>query len=373
MKVLKVVHIIASNSIGGAEQVLLDICRSLKTEKVKFEAALFVQPGQSWGNAFAKMLGDYQIPLHFIEMHFPLNPSEILQICRIVKKTTPSVVHCHGMRADLFGGIAAKLCGVPAVTTVHGWVPFTRKMKFYTWLDLKSMRLFDTVMPVSRSLEKDLARYRINPLRVRLVPNVPPRASTPVRAMVRKPNGSVLQIGFVGRLSPEKGPLFLIDGVAKLKETVPLFLHIAGDGPEMAAVQDRIRVTGLEDRTKVYGYFDNPRDIYNVLDVLVLPSLTEGIPLALLEAMSFGLPVIASGVGGIPEIVEDNVNGLIVRPGMVSDLAEKIGLLARDHALRERIGNAARERVAELCDHHRWEQQINEIYQRYGGDNALVS
>jgi glycosyltransferase involved in cell wall biosynthesis len=374
MSFIKVVHLIASNGIGGAENVLLDICRSLESERVGFEVCLFVLPGKERENALGRLLKEHGIPIRFIEMHFPLSPSEIINLTRIFRKAKPSIIHCHGLRADVFGGIAAKLCRIPAVSSVHGLVPFSRKMRFYTWLDLKSLALFDMVLPVSAKLEEELRQNGLPPSKIQLLPNVPARnghGSARVRTTLTDKVG--VQIGFVGRLSPEKGVLLLLDAAAGLKGMLPFSLHIVGDGPEMVKVVARVRELDLEGCVKIHGYLANPYDIYEVLDILVLPSLTEGTPLTLLEGMSMGLPIIASEVGGVPEIIEDQKNGITVQPGLVPELTGKMLLLARDPMLRKKLGNAALESIAVLCDHDRWERQILQVYKTYRGNRDTVS
>jgi glycosyltransferase involved in cell wall biosynthesis len=371
MNPIKVLHLIASNGIGGAENVLLDICRSLESDKFQFEVALFVNAGREKENALGQILKLNHIPVHFIKMRFPLSThlGEIYNVTGLFRKTNISVVHCHGFRADVLGGLAARLCGVSAISTVHGWIAYSRKMRFYKWLDLKALHLFKTILPVSIKLRQELLQNKIPAEKIQLLRNVPrlKQFSLPrVRNSSRE--DGLVQVGFVGRLSPEKGITFLIEALNRVKEAPPVYLHIVGDGPEKTEIINKIKILGLEDRVRVHGHIIYPEDIYAVLDILVLPSLTEGIPLTLLEGMSFGNPIIASNVGGIPEIVQNNENGLLVEPGSVTELAEKISLLIKNPGLRNRLGKKGKETISVLCDRNQWTHTLMKVYQQYGGE-----
>jgi glycosyltransferase involved in cell wall biosynthesis len=372
VKPVKVLQLIASTGIGGAERVLLDICNSLKSEQYRFEVCLLVLPDCEKESALGNILNERAIDLHYVEMRFPLSIFEILNLMKIFRTTNPSVVHCHGVRADVFGGIAARLCRIPAVSSVHGWIAFSKKMRFYKWLDLRFLRLFDMILPVSGQLQLELQQNGIPSRKIQLLRNVPSQNNGGERRSSNKSTRNhVTQLGFVGRLSHEKGITFLLEAVAQLKKVLPFKLHIVGDGPEMEKVLYEIKNLSLEEQVEVYGHLAYPQKVYDALDILVLPSLTEGIPLTLLEAMSLGIPVIASKVGGVPEIIENHQSGLIVEPGSVSDLTEKILLLAKDIDLQKRLGAAALKRIAAVCDHNKWEQTIMQVYQRRSKGDAV--
>jgi glycosyltransferase involved in cell wall biosynthesis len=163
------------------------------------------------------------------------------------------------------------------------------------------------------------------------------------------PNGMV--VGAVGRLSPEKGLHHLLKGLAILRSHGLLVdLILVGDGPERPRLDLDSRAFGLDGHVKFLGVRRDLPRIYAVMDVFALPSLQEASPMALLEAMAAGRPIVATSVGGVPEILENGRSGLLVTPGCPVALADGLERLTSDSALRHRLGDAARHRVAERFD-----------------------
>lgn len=155
--------------------------------------------------------------------------------------------------------------------------------------------------------------------------------------------GEIL-LGTAGRLDAQKGHAVLLDAMAGLKD-MPLRLLILGEGPLRAPLEERLRRLGLEGRVRLAGEKQDALAWLSALDVFVLPSLWEGLPNALLEAMSLGLPCLASRVDGVPEVLADGQNGLLVEAGDSGTLARRIAELCGDEELRRRLGQAGEETV----------------------------
>jgi glycosyltransferase involved in cell wall biosynthesis len=178
----------------------------------------------------------------------------------------------------------------------------------------------------------------------RFSPQPPDRESQPAQC---------LRILTVGRLAPEKGHHLLLHAIQRARQAgLDCTCCIVGDGPMMHDLEDSIRRLGLDDRVRLAGAVGQEQIglYYADADVLVLPSLAEGLPVVLMEAMASGLPIVASRVMGIPELVEDGVTGLLVPPGRVQPIADAIARLAQDGALRERMAEHGCERVRQLHD-----------------------
>lgn len=158
---------------------------------------------------------------------------------------------------------------------------------------------------------------------------------------------------FIGRLSALKGPMTLVDAFARVLETHPgAELTLIGDGPERRALEERARVLGCAAQVRFTGYLsqDEVADTLAQADLFVLPSLAEGVPVVLMEAMASRIPVVTTRITGIPELVEDGVSGRLVPPGDSDALAEAISSLLADPDLRARMGAAGRDRVAQDFD-----------------------
>jgi glycosyltransferase involved in cell wall biosynthesis len=167
-----------------------------------------------------------------------------------------------------------------------------------------------------------------------------------MRAQIGAPEGDPM-IGVVGRLSPEKGCLEMIEAFAGMAAAVPSArLAVVGEGPLGDAVRARVAAAGLEARVHFPGHQRDMRGIYEAIDVLLSPSRTEGISNVILETMTMGRPVVATRVGGTPEIIEDCVSGLLVPPGDAAAMSAAVARLCREPGLAARLIDGGRARIA---------------------------
>jgi glycosyltransferase involved in cell wall biosynthesis len=174
----------------------------------------------------------------------------------------------------------------------------------------------------------------------------------------------------VGRVESEKGHHIMLEALAQLaSRMVPVRWTLVGDGSLLASVRHRAVELGLGSEVVLLGRVgqDRIRSLYLDADVFCLPSLVEGVPVVLMEAMASGLPVVASGIMGVPELVEDRVSGLLVSPGRADALADAIEVLAVDPALRCRMGRAGRQRVELDYDMGRSARTLRAIFDRQPG------
>lgn len=179
-----------------------------------------------------------------------------------------------------------------------------------------------------------------------------------------------LRILNIGRLAPAKGQLFLLEAFADLVATGrDAELVVGGAGPLQGALADRARRLGVEDRVSLLGGVSQDRivDLYSGADVFCLPSFAEGVPVVLMEAMAMQLPVIATQVGGVTELVEHGVEGFVVRPGSLPALRTALVALADDPALRAQMGARGREKVAAEFDLRRSAAQLKAAFERVAG------
>jgi glycosyltransferase involved in cell wall biosynthesis len=172
-------------------------------------------------------------------------------------------------------------------------------------------------------------------------------------------------VGFLGRFSPEKGPLLLLDALVRLREAgVPFRAALVGDGPLAGAIQERVTSTRLGERVVVRPFTGTVAPILAALDVYVLPSLWESMPIGVLEAMSAGLPVVAADAGGVREAVSDGETGLLHPRGDVERLSSALGRLLLDRELRCRMGAAGRARQASMFSLEAMLDGIEHAYER---------
>ncbi|NOZ23900.1 MAG: glycosyltransferase family 4 protein [Planctomycetes bacterium] len=268
------------------------------------------------------------------------------------------IVHTHSSKAGILGRLAARLARVPVVIhTPHAFAFEMTTGRFtktaYRLVEKTCAHFTDAVVAVSEHERRLAAGLGVlPPHRIFTIENVldaedlkRPRT----RAKTRKELGlrsKQILVGAVGRLTRQKGLPVLLDAAAKLSREFPdMHFLIAGSGDEEYSLRRKLAQLGIADKVLMPGHREDTRDLYAAMDLFVLPSLWEGRPYALLEAMAAGKPVVASDVCGLDDVIEDGVNGMLVPPGDATSLAQAVSCLAQDATLRRRLGRAARSTV----------------------------
>lgn len=289
------------------------------------------------------------------------------------------IVHTHKYKDTILAAPVAHWSGVPhVVRTVHGLTePFSGvqawKMAFYESVERRVQQQYvRTLLAVSSEIERRLRRTGAadvvcirNGIEVNAMP------SRSMRSATRKTFGvtdDVCLIGSVGRLTPVKGFPHLIKAVQILSaQGLRVTLWLVGDGTLNKELRRLAQDSGIAERVVMLGHREDTYELLQAMDMFVLPSLHEGIPMALLEAMAAGLPVIATGVGGIPEVIEDHVSGILVEPGDACGLALTCRRLMHDAELSERLGQAARARIEERFSSRTMAAEVANVYRRLVG------
>jgi glycosyltransferase involved in cell wall biosynthesis len=247
----------------------------------------------------------------------------------------------------IYGAAAAKRAGARHIITMHGGLYYAtawRRRLALRWAARRSEALVGVSAATAGTLERTLAVPHDH---IFVVPNGIPQRSggrERVRRGLGIPDDELLIVA-VGNLYPVKGHVVLLDALAMLGDDARWHLAIAGRGEEEARLRSQSSAAGLDARVHILGFRDDIPDILAAGDIFAMPSLSEGLPLALVEAMSFGLPVVVSRVGGIPEVVSENVEALLVTPSDALALSVALRSLLDDAQLRARLGDAGRTRA----------------------------
>ena len=367
---LRVAHVIETLGTGGAERLVADVVRRL--DRGRFESRVFPldEPLDLRGEIESGGVG--VDPILVAPRRRPV--ACLRALAHALRRFGPGVVHTHLYYGNVMGRIAARLAGgAPVVTTLHnpdytfearGTLLFRgRKL-----LDRLSGSRNAALVAVSRAVADDFRRH-MGWKQIRVVPNgVDLRSFAPggdARAAAEWPSPG-LRLLSVGRLHPQKGHRVLLDAMAGARAAgARLSLVVAGEGGERPALEARAAARGLQDGVRFAGRRD-VRPLLAAAEVFVFPSLYEAVGIALLEAMACALPVVASRTGGIPEVVEDGVSGILVAPGDADDLARALTALERDPERRRRLGVAARAR-AEAFDVSATVRALEGIYEEVAG------
>lgn len=349
---MRVLHVVSGDLWAGAEVQVFTLLEFLRRQPgLEVEAVLLHD------RELARRLREVGVPLTVVDQA-RLDSWRILwRLVALLRARRPDVVHAHRYKETVLGTAAAAAAGVPAVvSTVHGLVTTEgyrglagAKMRLNDWLERRVIDMrHETVVAVSH----DMARRLASKVRVpaTIIPNgIDVRSHASGRPPVwpaGAPAGPVL--GTAARLVPVKGLDRLLEAMRRVAERSPQArLLVLGDGPLRASLEAQAAALGLGRRVWFPGHQADISRWLRAMDVFVLPSLAEGLPMSLLEAMAAGRPVVASRVGGIPEVVRDGVEGRLVPPGDVTALADACLAYLRDPSAREAVGACARARVAE--------------------------
>jgi glycosyltransferase involved in cell wall biosynthesis len=301
-----------------------------------------------------------------------------LKLYSLLRRESIDIVHAHMPRASVPGSILARLARVPVVIShEHGSLLENKRVRVLLDRNVVA-RLSDLILAVSEYDRRNLIETeRIPPDRISVLPNgIAPlvRAGHDFRAELGVPR-DVSLIGAVGRLYPQKAYGTLIRAAAILKNRGRAFTCvIVGRGPEEDMLRELIRSFELEQTVLMIGRREDVPEVVAAFDVAVLPSDWEGMPLALIEYMAAGAPIVATAVGGVPELIHDGEQGLLVQPGDPEALADALERMLADPAFARRLGDAARARQQAEYDLDivvkRLERIFVDLYDRSHGPNS---
>jgi glycosyltransferase involved in cell wall biosynthesis len=325
--------------------------------------AAVVEPGTAENHPFIEQLETLGVPVTRIVVGARGYFREYRSLKALVARLRPGVVHTHGYRADVIGGAAARAHHVPTVTTVHGFTGGGRRNRLYERVQLFALRRADAVIAVSAPLVLRLTKDGVPPERIHCVRNgFAQSVDTLTRAAARERLGiraDALVAGWVGRLSREKGADVMLDALAA--SDPKWHLSIVGEGDELDRLRQQAAALRIADRISWHGHIANAGSLITAFDVLVLSSRTEGTPIVLLEAMNASVPIIATRVGGVPDVVSSS-HALLVPPEQPSLIANALSEVECDPSAAIARSTRARERLLESFSRARWLGAIDAVY-----------
>jgi len=362
----KVVHLVEDLKIGGLERVMASIALGLDRARYDVEVWCLVRGGE-----IAEELPERGISVKILRMMSYYDPFQILALSRLMRKSRVDIIHAHGYFGGTFGRLAAMVARTPVIilhvhTTYYGF-------KHRNLLIERLLSLFtDTIVCVSQAVKRFVVEMEgINEKKTSLIYNGVGEASLfevdSDDYVTRKSLGfeeKDIVVLTVASLTRHKGHQVLIDAarvVLKRHENVRVL--IVGDGPLRSKLEAYVEQLQLSPRILFTGQQKDVFPFLKLADLFVLPSTErEGLGIALIEAMAAGLPVIGTRLGGIPEAIEENVNGLLFAPGNSEELAAAIEKLIADHAIRAKMGRTGRKIYEEKFTAEKMVTNIESLY-----------
>ncbi len=364
-----VLHVrVVTGSGGGPDKTILRSTAHARSRGIDMSAA-FIRPTDDRGfDRLVRQADELGCPLVSIAEAGPFDPRTLVKLARLCKAKCVDVWHGHDYKSNLLGLMIRRLTGVRLVTTVHGWTRHSRRTRLYYHVDNLCLRRFEQVMAVSQALFDHCLMKRVPHERLSFVPNGidclefhrrQPMAAA--RAAMGVPADRFV-IGVVGRLSTEKGADRAIEAAAALiGQYSHLQLHLVGDGPQRDALARLAQQRGIGQAVRFYGWQGDTRRFYEMMDMLLLPSHTEGLPNVVLEAMAMQVPVAATRVGGVHELLDAGRCGVILGRDESSWPANVAPLIVSP----DRRAEFARRALARIEEHYSFDQRMAMVYGVY--------
>jgi glycosyltransferase involved in cell wall biosynthesis len=361
---IRVLHIITNLGIGGAERLVVSAARGLPRDRFESVICCLTDRGP-----LAREVEADGVTVHCVNAYPGLsNPLAFTRLVSIIGSVQPTIVHTHLQAPNLYGRLAACLVRVPIVIATEHNV-YTGKARRYIAVERMLARLTSALVAVSSEVQQFLGRQLRLPLaRIQVIRNgvAAPQPTTEGVAALTARIGAVptqLRLATIASLTSKKGHDVLLRALALLAgRGLCVAAVFAGDGPERARLELIAADLKLRDSVHFLGAVSNPADVLAAADVFVLPSLVEGLPLALLEAMRAGKPIVATSVGGVPEAVTSGINGLLVAPADDLALADAIATLAASPQQRAELGDQARARADRDFTEERYLGELASLY-----------
>lgn len=342
-----VLHIIGGGEIGGAEKHILNLLQGMDRSRFTPRlCCLFSEP-------FAQLAQEAGIDVDVIDMRSKYNVGAFQAMKNLLLRHRVDIVHTHGVRANLVGRLGARMAGIkPIVTTIHSvleqdypsfWARVTNQL-----MEQMTLGYVQQFVTVSEGLKADLVSKGISQDKITTIYNgidfaqFKPRGQGEAWRQKLGIAPDKLVVGILARLHPVKGHQYFLEAADRIRHSCPnVHFLIVGSGLGKEQVLAQVERLNLQDQVTLTGFVDDIVGIYDLLDVLVISSLSEGFGLTAVEAMAMQVPVVATNVGGLPEVIQDGVSGYLVPPANGPALAGKVLRLLSDNQLAQTIASSA--------------------------------
>ena len=359
-------------TVCGPGKTILNTCRTLDATRFHLTVAATRPEGQG-RNALLDALRRLGAPaVDFAIGSTTRVLADARRLAGLIREHDVDILQTHDFQTRRLGVIASALTGVPHVTSVHGWIFNSRRQQVSRWMDMQLIRLATRVITVSGRLRDELVGAGVPAGRITVLRNAvlledyaAAHAGRALRSELGIPPDHQV-VAVIGRLSEEKGhDIFLQAARTILARRPNVTFLIVGDGPLRARLEARVAELGLPASQVVFtGHRTDMANVYATIDLLVISSLTEGIPNVLLEAFVHGTTAVATDVGGVGEVLRDGENGRLVPAGDAGPLAERTLELLEDSALRARMGEAARDAIATRFNFAQRTRDVEQLYEQ---------
>ncbi|MFA9559335.1 glycosyltransferase [Evansella sp. AB-rgal1] len=346
----RVIHIIGGGEFGGAEDHIIHLLKELKNENMNPLVVCF------YDSIFAEYLREQGIRVKVLDYgRFDLRL--LFALMKLLKEENPDIVHTHGVKANFFGRIAAKRVGIsPVVTTVHSILKYDYEhpiaYRLAYMLERSTRDLTDYFIAISNKIQDQLLEDGINSSKVQIIHHgidtnkFAPRNDQKALELAEEwgKSSDTFLIGAIGRIQAVKGFDNFVRACSELHKVYPDSFRfvLIGDGSHRKELEQLVERENIQDVFTFAGFRGNIDSCLRALDCYVSSSLSEGLGLSVMEALSTGVPVVTTGVGGVKDFAKDEDNSLVVEPKSVSQLTEAIERIYKDDDLKRKLTDQGR-------------------------------
>jgi L-malate glycosyltransferase len=355
----RVLHVLAPTTEGGLERVVSMLADG---QGARAHVAAVVQPRRAGTHPFVAKLEKFGVPVTPIVVGARSYLQEYHAVARLIRRLRPDVVHTHGYRPDVVAAAAARHHNTPTVSTVHGFTGGGVRNWVYERVQLLALRKVNAVVAVSEPLARRLVAAGIHRERVHCIRNGFAQSGQLDRLAARHQLGisrDALVVGWVGRLSQEKGADVMLESLRQSEE--PWQLSVIGDGPEKEALQRQAEAAGTARRVTWHGAVEDAAALFAAFDAFVLSSRTEGTPITLFEAMSSRVPIVATSVGGVPDVVS-GADAILIPSENPEAIARALKEIADDPSAANRRAVSAQQRLVTSFSYAGWLEAVENVY-----------
>ncbi len=362
---MKVLHLISSYGFFGAENVMWELTNSLPSGEFQPYIGI-IRDSNNHELSFPEK-NKSEIKIFSCSEKFDLKV--ILEIRRYIISNQIDIIHSHNYKSNFYSFLATLNTKVKRVATCHNWLGQNLKMKFYEFVDKLLLRKFVSIIAVSQSLKNELIKSGMQEGKINVVHNgieiekfIISDGQQELKKSLGIQEGENV-IGTIGRLSSEKGHTYLIKEFAEVASVLPkIKLLIVGDGPLRARLEELVREFQLESRVIFTGRRQDIPEILGVMDIFVLPSLIEAMPISLLEALAAKKPVIATNVGDISRVIKNGETGILIEPESINGLSHAVRQLITEPGKAMLLANNGYEVVKSEFSAQKMAQSYAAIY-----------
>jgi len=366
---MNILYVVTSLDVGGTQKMLYETIKNMDRDKYQIVVCSLKK-----GGIYGKILSDLDIKIISLKMNnrsgllniFIFIPS-VLKLSKIIHKEKIDIVHSWLFQANIISRISARLAGVNRV--ISSVRVMEQEKKWQLSIERITSNLCKKIIVNSRALKNFLLERNVaDGEKIEVIYNgIEVSENTDKRKIFKelglKENEKI--IGTVGRLHKQKGIEYFLESAKIILPSVGFSLKfiIVGDGPERKKLESKARRLGIKNEVLFTGIREDAINLISIMDIFVLPSLWEGTPNVVLEAMLWGKPVISTEVGGVPELIENQVDGILVKPGNPVALADAVLQALKNERESIQMGIRAKEKVKKYFSIEKMVEQTEKLYQ----------